>query len=189
MAKDLEAVALGARLRGLRGSRGQSLQDVATGTGVTVSFLSRLERGQTGVTVETLRRIAGFWQLEIVDLFDRQAGPKPHVVPAGTGPGLQVDSSRLRQRARAETLIPHAGTALQATLYRTPPNGGRPVPFAHPGEEFVYVVAGEVVYEVGGVAYELGTGDAIWHPSDTPHGWQTEGSGAVTLHINTPPAW
>lgn len=188
MTTDDEAFELGRRLRRLRQTRGRSLADVAHGTDLTVSFLSRLERGQTGVTVDTLRRIAAFWGLQIVDMFDRGDGPKPLVIRGGNAPVLQVDANR-DVHARAETLIPRSGTALQGTLYRTPPGGGRFEPFAHPGEELVYVVSGRLTYFVADETYELSAGDAIWYTSDRPHRWETGSEQAVTLHVNTPPAW
>lgn len=187
MAKE-EDLELGRQLRSLRTSRGQSLSEVARGTKLTESFLSRLERGKTGVTVDTLRRVAAFWGVEIVDLLARDAGPKPLIMRAGAGPALQADANGGLQ-ARSETLIPRVGTSLQATLYQTEKGGGRFQAFAHDGEEFVYVLKGKVRYFVAGEAFELACGDAIWHSSESEHRWECPESGSVTLHVNTPPAW
>lgn len=189
MAQPEGDVELGQRIRSLRQSKGQSLSQVAEGSGLTVSFLSRLERGLTGVTVEKLRWLAAFWGLQIVDLFDRHGGPKPLVVRSGQGSVLQVSEPRPRQTARSESLIPLAGSALQATLYRTSAGAGRIEPFAHAGEEFVYVIRGSVHYSVGDESFELGEGDSIWHPSVLAHGWQAGSDGAMTIHVNTPPVW
>jgi quercetin dioxygenase-like cupin family protein len=186
---DETAVALGRRIRAVRLARGQSLSQVADGSDLTVSFLSRLERGQTGVTVEKLRRLAAFWGLEIVHLFDRNMGPRPLVTRAGHGAALQLSGSGPKQSARSESLIPKAGAALQATLYRTSAGTGRADPFAHPGEEFVIVLSGTVTYRAGEESFELAEGDSIWHPSTLPHGWTAGPAGAVTLHVNTPQVW
>lgn len=185
---DQHALELGRRLRELRNRHGKSLAEVARGTSLTESFLSRLERGKTGVTVETMRRIAAFWDLEIVDLLQRDTGPRPLVVRDGDGPALQAEANG-DLRARAETLIPRVGTSLQATLYRTHAGGGRLEAFAHTGEELVYVVAGEVRYFVADEIYDLAAGDAIWHSSESPHRWESPHGDTITLHVNTPPAW
>ena len=184
---DPEAVALGSRIRQLRQKSGRSLREVASSAELTVSFLSRLERGQTGVTVDSLRRIADVLQVQIVDFFGRDDTPRPLLIRSGHGPVLDVDTPG--HRTTSETLIPRAGSALQATLYRSPAGGGRTVPFSHPGEELIYVVEGTVTYQVGDQSYELSAGDALWHPSVTPHSWEAGGEGAVTLNVNTPPAW
>ena len=183
------AVALGRRIREIRQAKGQSLSDVAAGADLTVSFLSRLERGLTGVTVEKLRRLAAFWGLEIVHLFDRDEGRRPLVTRAGHGPALQLAGPGPRQAARSESLIPKVGAALQATLYRTSAGAGRSEPFSHAGEEFVFVIGGSVSYTAGEDSIQLGKGDAVWHPSTLPHGWTAGPTGAVTLHVNTPQVW
>ncbi|MDQ0391795.1 helix-turn-helix domain-containing protein [Labrys monachus] len=184
----MEDVELGRRIRERRTSSGQSLADVARGTGLTESFLSRLERGKTGVTVDTLRRIAAFWDAELIEFLQRSSGPKPLLTRAGRGPSLQLEGNGALN-ATSETLIPRMNSALQATLYRTPRGGGRFKAFSHPGEEMVYVVKGQVTYYVGSDAYELRAGDSLWHTSDIPHRWECPDCDAVTLHVNTPPAW
>jgi quercetin dioxygenase-like cupin family protein len=186
---DEAATALGRRIRAVRLARGQSLSQVAAGADLTVSFLSRLERGQTGVTVEKLRRLAAFWGLEIVHLFDRDQGPKPIIIRAGRGDALRLGGNGPRQAAQSESLIPKVGAALQATLYRTPAGAGRTEPFAHPGEEFVIVLSGTITYRAGEETHQLRQGDSIWHPSTLPHGWTAGPDGAVTLHVNTPQVW
>lgn len=188
MSDDEDAVRLGRRVRAVRATNGQSLAEVARGTGLTESFLSRLERGKTGVTVATLRQIATFFGLQIVDLLERDSSPNPVVTRAGRGPALIADSHG-GLKARAETLISRVGASLQATLYRSTENGGRFEPFSHQGEEFVYVVTGSVEYFVGERTFDLIEGDSIWHSSLDPHRWEATSKDAVTLHVNTPPTW
>ena len=54
----------GQRFRRLRVRRGLSLAQVARATGVSVGFLSALERGQMHSSVATLRRIARFYKTD-----------------------------------------------------------------------------------------------------------------------------
>jgi transcriptional regulator with XRE-family HTH domain len=189
MDDEAAAVAFGKRIRDMRQARGQSLSEVAAGADLTVSFLSRLERGLTGVTVEKVRRLAAFWGLEIVHLFDRDEGRRPLVTRAGHGPTLQLIGPGPRQAARSESLIPKVGAALQATLYRTTAGAGRIELFSHAGEEFVFVIGGTVSYTAGEESIQLGEGDAVWHPSTLPHGWTAGPAGSITLHVNTPQVW
>lgn len=179
---------LGHRIRTLRKRRGRSLAATAAASGVTESFLSRLERGQTGVTVANLRQIAASLGVELVDLLQDEASPAPLVLRAGHAPAMIAESTGGLQ-ARPEMLIPRSGADLQATLYRTPKGGGRREPFSHPGEEFAFVVSGTVTYIVRGEEFELAVGDSIWHASSDPHHWQARSTDAVTLHVNTPPVW
>ncbi len=60
--------ALGARLRKLRRGRGLSLADVAEGTGISASFLSMVEKGQSDITVSRLMRLVHWFGVSIADL-------------------------------------------------------------------------------------------------------------------------
>ena len=73
---------MGQRLRRLRLQRGKSLAAVAGAAGISVGFLSALERSQMSASVGTLRRIARFYDLNILDFFDASAKQQPLVRPA-----------------------------------------------------------------------------------------------------------
>jgi quercetin dioxygenase-like cupin family protein len=47
-----------------------------------------------------------------------------------------------------------------------------PHPMEHPGEELVYVLAGSMVFEVGGEEYVLRRGDTLHFRTDRPHRWR-----------------
>ena len=64
------AVSPGARFRRLRQRRGLSLAQVAKATGVSVGFLSALERGQMSASIATLRRIARYYRTNILSFFE-----------------------------------------------------------------------------------------------------------------------
>src|SRR3954454_21792211 len=61
--------ALGERLRAIRQLRRKTLKDVATGAGISESFLSQLERGRTNATIATLQRLSTALGIEVSDLF------------------------------------------------------------------------------------------------------------------------
>lgn len=56
---------LGAKLRALRKSRGYTLADVGERAGLSVSFLSDVERGRTRPSLDTLQKLADCYQLSI----------------------------------------------------------------------------------------------------------------------------
>lgn len=69
------------QLRLMRSVRGLTLADVATGTGLSVSYLSDLERGRTNPSIETLEKIATFYGVE---LFISFVGDIPDTVKVKT---------------------------------------------------------------------------------------------------------
>ena len=70
------AGAMGLRLRHLRTSRKLSLAEVADAVGISVGFLSAIERSHMSASVGTLRKLARYYKLNILDFFDpAQANP------------------------------------------------------------------------------------------------------------------
>src|SRR5580700_7463423 len=69
-AADGNASAIGTHLRQLRAHRHLSLAQVAQGVGISVGFLSALERSQMSGSVGTLRKLARFYKTNILDFFE-----------------------------------------------------------------------------------------------------------------------
>ena len=58
-------------LRRLRTERKLSQSDVARETGISSSFLSLVEQGQSDITIGRLMRLAEFYDVDVTDLLDR----------------------------------------------------------------------------------------------------------------------
>ena len=58
------------RLRELRSERGLRLKDVAETTGISVPYLSDLERGRTNPSLETLQTLAAAYNITVHDLLE-----------------------------------------------------------------------------------------------------------------------
>jgi quercetin dioxygenase-like cupin family protein len=79
------------------------------------------------------------------------------------------------------------GRLLEPILETVPPTGSVVDPYGHEGEEFVYVLEGELTCAVAGVEYELAPGDSIHYPAQLPHATINRGTEtARALFIVTP---
>ena len=56
------------RLRELRQERGQRLKDVSEIAGISIPYLSDLERGRTNPSLDTLQTLAGAYGITVHDL-------------------------------------------------------------------------------------------------------------------------
>jgi len=174
----------GQRLRRLRGKRGLSLARVARGTGVSVGFLSALERGQMRSSVATLRRIARFYKTNIMSLFETN-GDAPTLVRPSERKILETSPD-----VRME-LLAWGNTAMEPHLFRIKPGGGSGESYAHEGEEFLHVLRGEFeIWLHDQEHYRLKSGDSLYFESSTPHRWKNPGrSETWILWVNTPPTF
>ncbi|MBO9315274.1 MAG: helix-turn-helix transcriptional regulator, partial [Chloroflexus sp.] len=63
-------MSLGQKIGRLRQERGLTLQEVAEGSGLTPSFLSRLERDKVNISVANLRKLAQFFSVQMTHFFE-----------------------------------------------------------------------------------------------------------------------
>jgi transcriptional regulator with XRE-family HTH domain len=63
---------LSERLRRSRKKRGLTLKDVNRATGISVSFLSEIERGKTNPSIETIKKLAQFYEVPLKDLMPNE---------------------------------------------------------------------------------------------------------------------
>jgi DNA-binding transcriptional MerR regulator/quercetin dioxygenase-like cupin family protein len=174
----------GQRFRRLRTRRHLSLAQVARATGVSVGFLSGLERGQMRSSIATLRRIARFYRTNILSLFET-AGENPRLVRPSERKILETNPD-----VRME-LLAWGNTAMEPHLFRVKPGGGSGESYSHEGEEFLHILRGEFeIWLDRKEHYQLRPGDSLYFESSTPHRWRNPGRTETwLLWINTPPTF
>src|ERR1017187_8740647 len=131
------AGAIGSHLRQLRAKRKLSLAQVARAVGISVGFLSALERSQMSGSVGTLRKLARFYKTNILDFFDPSGSSRRQVRPAErkvleAGNGVRME------------LLAWGNTVMEPHLFRVAPGAGSGDSYTHEGEEFLYVLRGEL---------------------------------------------
>jgi DNA-binding transcriptional MerR regulator/quercetin dioxygenase-like cupin family protein len=182
-ASDGNAGAIGAHLRQLRARRHLSLAQVAREVGISVGFLSALERSQMSGSVGTLRKLARFYKTNILEFFDTDGTGSRRVRPAErkvleAGEGVRME------------LLAWGNTVMEPHLFRIAPDAGSGDSYAHEGEEFIYILRGDLEITVAGEKYRLKPGDSFYFESATPHRWKNPGRKETwVLWVNTPPTF
>ncbi len=174
----------GQRFRRLRQKRNLSLAQVARATGVSVGFLSALERGQMRASVATLTRIARYYRTNLLSFFD-DSKKNSRLVPPAERRVLETTKG-----VRME-LLAWGNKAMEPHLFRIKPGSGSGEPYTHEGEEFLHVIRGRFEIWIGNEEhYKLKPGDSLYFESSTPHRWRNPGSSeSWLLWINTPPTF
>ncbi|PYV55886.1 MAG: MerR family transcriptional regulator [Acidobacteria bacterium] len=180
---DNSTQALGTRLRQLRTRKSLSLAEVARAVGVSVGFLSAVERSQMSASVGTLRKLARFYKTKILDFFDPSESNTRLVRPERrkvleAGPGVRME------------LLAWGNTVMEPHLFRIAPEAGSGESYTHEGEEFLYVLRGALKISLDDEEYVLKRGDSFYFESATPHRWRNPGcSETWVLWVNTPPTF
>lgn len=163
----IEKLNLGGRIRDLRIQKNMTLNELAEKTGFSVALLSQIENNVVSPPISTLWRIAEALDVKIYYFF--QDAPIEGVVVRG-GMG--------KPTARRETYpnLSFYSLAFGFTNRKMDPyivvfdnDEVDKIPHAHEGEEFIYVLEGNVTIKLGSEIINLSAGDSIYYDSRVPH--------------------
>jgi transcriptional regulator with XRE-family HTH domain len=153
---------LGRRLREIRHRSSLSLTDVAKATGISASFLSMVENGNSDISIGRLLRLTECYKVEIADVVGGFTATEGNVVRAGARRFLISPTEHIEFEFLAEANHP-----LRPVLVAIHPGGGMTEPLHSAGDVFLYMLAGQIVAEVDGAEpLKLKAGDSAYLPSD-----------------------
>lgn len=176
---------LGEHLKALRAARGMTLDRLAAATGLTKSYLSKIQNSRKLPPIATLSRIAQALGTGIGSFFGdilearegasvvRKAERLP-VVRGGTAFGYDyVSLAHKRLSKRMEPFVFTFPSKIDTHVF-----------FDHGGEEFVFILSGKVVFQVGDERWTLEEGDSIYFDAAIPHrGWSVGRDDARALVV------
>ena len=167
---------IGAALRAARSQRQLSQSDLARLAGVSPSAISQAERGQRGLSLETLLELTGKLKMTLDDLLrgevvagyrlGRRDHPRPRRVESGQQPLPLLDD-------------PAAG--LRAYLIRLPARQSGSPHLAHKGIELVAVANGLVQVILANGRPVLRRGEVLLIEATTVQRWRNLGPSEATL--------
>ncbi|MCP9943588.1 XRE family transcriptional regulator [Streptomyces somaliensis] len=150
------------RLRALRRRRGLTLETAARRAGLSPAHLSRLETGRRQPSLPMLLGLARTYGTTVSELLGEAARAADPVVRAGRAEPVEAGGWTYHQAGAANR-------AMQALRVEVPYTGLRDGVRVHPGEEWLYVLAGRVRLALGDAAHVLDPGDSAHFDSLTPH--------------------
>lgn len=167
---------LGTRLRSLRTQRGWTLAELAQRTNLSEAYLSRIENGDRQPSLAVLFELAHTYNLSISSLFESDPLTQPIVVRSGdvssySGNGLFY--RLLSGKGQDANLHP-----LQVTIPAQRENSQL---YQHDGEEWLYVLSGELRLVIDGEEYQLQPHDAAHFDARVPHRLEALGSQDVEI--------
>ncbi|GAB14419.1 XRE family transcriptional regulator [Arthrobacter globiformis] len=170
VAGKLERIIAG-QVRHYRTANGLSASELASRTGMSKAMISKIETASTSCSLTTLQRLADGLKIPVTALFrgadtDRDAtftknGQGSLTVRSGTQHGHEY---RVLGTLKGRT------DAIEPTLVTlTDASDVFPL-FQHPGTEFIYMLAGRMVYGHGAYEYTMEPGDSLLLDGEGPHG-------------------
>ena len=167
---------LGEQLRSCRKQASLTLQLVAEAAGLSVGFISQLERGLAVPSLSSLRAIARVLGKPISYFFEPPENAE-HTTHAQDRVGFRLGEGALSYEWLSAAF---PGSTLRAVIIHEPP-GHRSEPIRHEGEELFYIVAGEITVEVEGRLTILKRGDSTHFDSRQTHSTWNHGEQTASI--------
>lgn len=156
---------IGSRLRKLRSAKKVTLKRLAEATGLTVSFISQLERDKISPSLKSLRKIADVLKIKVTYFFEEDEDKKDFIFIKNASQRYFYKRSKSSQQPLISDLM---NVKLQPSLIRLGSGGRLKDSFQYIGEEFGFVFKGEVSLYREGQRFILRKGDFIYFVSIRP---------------------
>lgn len=177
---------LGVRVREIRKARGWKLKDLADRTGLAVSTISKMERGEISLTYDRFMRLAQGLGMDVGELFcaDAEGFTRGSVSITRAGQGSMhrsdtYDYEMIAGDLAGKHMVPMIGR-IKARSFAAFEDF-----ISHPGEEFIYILRGEItVHLKDRDPVVLYPGDTLYFDSGLGHAYVSTGeTDAVLLGV------
>ena len=181
------AMPIGSRIRELRKAHGLTLHDVASAIGISVSYLSQIERDVSRLPIGVLKQIADVLGVHMNWFFHSGSdGPDQErdvIVRAGNRRNLTFTGLGITE----ELLSPNLSGPLELLISTIHPGADSEF-YSHDGAEAGLVIAGTLQLWVDERHFQLDSGDSFAFPSTEAHRCANHGDHPVkVLWVITPP--
>lgn len=177
----LDNAQLGAKLRARRRELGLTLQHVADGAGLSVGFISQIERGITIPSLASLANVSRVLDQHFSTFLTVPPGREP-VTRVTQRPHYSVGTSSVVYERISAVFD---GSQLTSVLIHYPP-GHHAESMSHDGEELFYILSGALTVDVAGTVHVLEQGDSLHFHSHKVHTtWNHTPEPVVLLHTCT----
>ena len=165
------ADAIGAQIREYRKKLKMTVADVARQSDLSSGMLSKIERGVTSPSLNTLAAVANALNVPVTAFF-RKYEEQRDCTYVKSGQGLEIERHGTRAGHVYRLLGHNIGGRVSSEPYLiTLSDESEVFPlFQHQGVEFIYLLEGEVIYRHANQTYHLQPGDSLFFDSDAPHG-------------------
>lgn len=173
---------IGGLLKARRLEMGLTLKELAERAELSAAFLSQSENGKATPSIVSLINIAKALETDI-NYFVTPPAPTSLVRRANDPQYIEIESPVVYKRLDAQI----RNQQMNALIMEIPPETGLPVVHREEGEDFFYVLEGQVEQRIGDKVFTLKKGDSAHHNTQVDHDVHNKsGKVAKLLWVGTP---
>jgi len=172
---------LGERLRLRRKELKLSMKEVAVSSGLSIGFISQVERGLTSPSLTSLTAIANFLRSDVTN-FLSQPKSKSSITRNEERDVYTINKNGLQYERLSDSFPGH--TLNSVIIHEMP--GHRTESISHEGEEFFFILEGAITIYIDDVVNILEAGDSLHFDSSRSHSaWNHTKKITTVLHVCT----
>jgi transcriptional regulator with XRE-family HTH domain len=177
-------VKVGERVKSVRESRGLSLVDISQRTGLDVQTLEKIEDGELAPPLGTVIKLAKALEMKM-GYFISGEEDRAYTIVRGKDRKVisRYDSKKGKQYGyEYESLAPQKKDRhMEPFLVTLEPADTDEERSTHDGQEFIFVLQGEMEVRLAGERHLLEPGDSIYYDSTVPHLVKSHGSAPTKI--------
>lgn len=173
---------IGAQIRNIRLKQKLTQQEVADLCGFTKGMLSKIENGKVTPSLATLSKISKILGVRVSTLLEQEEARavaftpdaynnRASFIPTDKGYSIFAAAADFADKKMQPVFVSVQEDMLKSHL------------LTHEGEEFIYVLKGEMTFRVADMHYTLKEGESLYFDSSQPHGLQKVNGEAYYLNI------
>ena len=179
---------IGEKIKKHRTERGFSLRELAKRVDLSASFLSQIEQGKASPSIENLKKIANNLEVRVSYLIEEDEKLETFLV--------KKDEIKYVESIDSKTSIGLLTSSklekdMEPIIYEIKPGGesGRGF-FNHPGEEFIYIIEGNLDIYIENQVTTLNEGDSFYFKSTLSHRFKNNGKKLTrAIWVVSPPTF
>ncbi len=177
---------IGKKIKQLRILKGLTQEELGDRCELSKGFISQLERDLTSPSIATLMDILQVLGTDLPEFFSKEEETQIVFTNADY---FEKEDPELKNAI--EWLIPNAQKNMMEPIKVTLSNGGKTYPDnPHEGEEFGFVLSGNIRIHLGNKVYKAGKGDSFYYTPSASHYIDcVSKGGAEFIWISTPPTF
>ncbi len=161
---------VGKKIKELRTNNNLTLNDLSIKSGLSIGYLSQLERGLTTIAIDTLNNLGQILGVELSYFLEKPKQNKNIIIRSYEKEVFQIDSNQfiyynLSNDTMDKTLLPRYIEILPTNINE------EVTTYNHEGEEFIYILEGILTLILDDEQFELFPGDSAHYRSEILHNW------------------
>ena len=164
----MSGLAIGSRIKALRVNQKRTLQEIADACDLSRGMISKIENNKTVPSVAALVKIAKALGTNISNILEQDGWVNAiHTT-------RKKASENLTKTEKGYSIYPYASEyhekQMQPFLFVARRGEVKPHELSHEGEEFIYIIKGQMKMQVAEIEYLLKEGDTLYFNSLQKHG-------------------